>query len=284
MFAETWRVASKERRHGDKSFFTECFGACRGVRWFPLGGAPYYERRTPKPTTYELNDCRKYVFMDGVWKVYSYQTSCFNKKTFDDFLRETDRRLRLYLKTGRPLQKRAERAWAAPWVEAVVEADRQTKLDAARPRVVIRFDDLEQIRRDALATQDSLLTDEDRQEQARAVEDAESADVGNEASPTSEIVAPVEGRVVEPGEEAASAESLVPLDDDQRQTLCALLRGESVRATIAAKHTTPEIVADALNEALYDELGDSAVECDGEEIYLVEDYRDDIVRILGGTF
>jgi hypothetical protein len=43
----------------------------------------------------------------------------------------------------------------------------------------------------------------------------------------------------------------------------------------------PEIVADELNEALFDEIGDSVVECDGDEIILVEDYREDIMELLG---
>ena len=45
----------------------------------------------------------------------------------------------------------------------------------------------------------------------------------------------------------------------------------------------PEVVADTLNEALFDEIGDAAVECDGDDLVLTEDYRGDIIRILGGN-
>ena len=73
----------------------------------------------------------------------------------------------------------------------------------------------------------------------------------------------------------------LPLDENQRDLLLALLRGESVRERITKQHGMPEIVADELNEALFDEIGDSVVECDGDEIILVEDYREDIMELLG---
>ena len=45
----------------------------------------------------------------------------------------------------------------------------------------------------------------------------------------------------------------------------------------------PTVIADGINEALFDLLGDSAVECDGQDIVLVEDYREDLIRLLGGN-
>ena len=285
LFAQAWRCVAAEFRLGEKSFFTTCFGAQRAYRWRPFGNAIYYERRTLAPTTYFLYESHEYVFRDdGVWMEKNYQPQFFDKKTFDSFLRETDRRLRLYLKTGRPRKAREEDAWAAPYVEKVIDADRQARLDAAKPKVVIQFDDLERIRRDALATQDSLLTDADLREQSRAEDETERLNVEGEPDTTAENGRLAREPDVESGKEALAAKASVPLDDDQRQTLRMLLRGESVQATIAAKRWMPEVVADALNEALFDELGDAAVECDGKEIRLVEEYRDEIVRILGEEF
>ena len=43
------------------------------------------------------------------------------------------------------------------------------------------------------------------------------------------------------------------------------------------------VVADTINEAMYDEIGDSVVECDGDDLTLVEDYREDLEFILGGN-
>ena len=44
----------------------------------------------------------------------------------------------------------------------------------------------------------------------------------------------------------------------------------------------PSLVADAVNEALYDEIGDTVLNCEDDELALVEDYREDLWRMLGG--
>ena len=179
----------------------------------------------------------------------------FDKRLLTGLLKETDRRLRLYLKTGHPLKERKEAAWAVPYIEAVIEADRKAKLEAARPKVSIDFSGLDKIRKDALETQDNLLTEEETQCTPET------------ASKPSEVSVP-------------SGVS-VPLDGMQMQLLRMLLRGEPVQELIAAQHGMPSVIADAINEALFDLIGDTVVECDGKTITLVEDYRDNIIGILG---
>ena len=45
----------------------------------------------------------------------------------------------------------------------------------------------------------------------------------------------------------------------------------------------PSIAADAVNEAFFDEIGDTVVLCEGDALVLVEDYMEDIQRLLGGN-
>ena len=61
------------------------------------------------------------------------------------------------------------------------------------------------------------------------------------------------------------------------------MRGEPVDALIRNNHLIASVVADTINEAMYDEIGDSVVECDGDDLTLVEDYREDLEFILGGN-
>ena len=79
---------------------------------------------------------------------------------------------------------------------------------------------------------------------------------------------------------AAPSNTSVPLDGMQMQLLRMLLRGEPVQELIAAQHGMPSVIADAINEALFDLIGDTVVECDGETITIIEDYREDIINIL----
>ena len=61
-----------------------------------------------------------------------------------------------------------------------------------------------------------------------------------------------------------------------------LLRGESPDAVIREQHLIASVITDSINELLFDEIGDNVLECDGSTITLVEDYKEDIINILGG--
>ncbi len=343
LFAKAWRYACSHFNENGRELFNHCFGDLKTKVWFPLENVMYGARRPAEPVSYILNPCRKYTFDGRFWKESSYLKILFDKKRLTGLLHETDRQLRLYLKAGGRLKEMSDEAWAAPYVQAVIEADRAAKIEAAKPKVHIRFSDLDQIRRDALATRDSLLTEEERQEKyVTTVETAlsEYSDLMNsgtnnpqfdnsekaETSPERSVISAgtepalddvFAGTGTEPAldgvfagtspnhlpGEKHSADDIknfseenrlagkmegkepcspaLPLDENQRDLLLALLRGESVRERITKQHGMPEIVADELNEALFDEIGDSVVECDGDEIILVEDYREDIMELLG---
>lgn len=343
LFAKAWRYACSHFNENDRELFNHCFGDLKTKVWFPLENVMYGARRPAEPVSYSLNPCRKYTFDGRFWKESSYLKILFDKKRLTGLLHETDRQLRLYLKAGGRLKEMSDEAWAAPYVQAVIEADRAAKIEAAKPKVHIRFSDLDQIRRDALATRDSLLTEEERQEEyVTAVETAlpEYSDLmdsgtnkqqfdnsekagtcpersvisagtdpalddvfaGTGTEPALDGVFAVTSPNHLPGEKHSADDiknfseenrlagkmegkepcsPALPLDENQRDLLLALLRGESVRERITKQHGMPEIVADELNEALFDEIGDSVVECDGDEIILVEDYREDIMELLG---
>ena len=256
LFAAVWRLASVQYQEDGKKLFQLCFGRRRAQDWRPLEYTLYYDNSKKRESVaYELNPSRSYLFKEGAWYVVTYQSYYFNRKIIVDFLHETDRRLRLYLKIRHPLKERKEAAWAVPYIEAVIEADRKAKLEAARPKVSIDFSGLDKIRKDALETQDNLLTEE------------ETMGLPETASKPSEVSVPFGVSV--------------PLDGMQMQLLRMLLRGEPVQELIAAQHGMPSVIADAINEALFDLIGDTVVECDGETITLVEDYRDDLIGILG---
>jgi hypothetical protein len=72
------------------------------------------------------------------------------------------------------------------------------------------------------------------------------------------------------------------LDGIHAELLSALLRGETVEARIREMRLMPELVTDTINEAFFALIGDSVLECDGDRIRPVEDYREELAEILGG--
>ena len=72
------------------------------------------------------------------------------------------------------------------------------------------------------------------------------------------------------------------LDEVHTQILLTVMRGESAAELIRQQFLMPSVVTDTINEALFDEIGDNVLECDGEEITFVEDYREELNLIING--
>jgi len=259
LFAAVWRRACADEREG-KTLFTRCFGERQARAWYPLSNAVCYQREAPPDADYLLNDCRSFHCRGGAWQQLAFEKLSFDKELFHGFLHEADARLRRYLKTGRYLREKPADEWAVPDIEDAIEEDRRARLEAARPKISIDLTGLEQIRRDAVTTRESLLTEEERQEEA--------AEAEKPAAP--------------PPTETTGAGGL-PIDPVQAEILRALLAGEDPSPILRAHHRMPSIAADAINEALFDEIGDTVLLCEGDALALVEDYAEDVARILGGN-
>ena len=252
LFAGAWRRASAYVLR-EKDLFTLCFGSPQIRRWYPLSTAVYFGKAREKDRDYALDDNRIFRCRNGIWQAESYEKLTFDKIRLQGFLHETDARLRRYLRTGRYLRENTADEWAVPYIDAVIEADRKAVIEASRPRVTIDLSGLEQIRREALITQNSLLTEEDRE--------------------------------TDPAEPAPAADPdacSIPLDRVQIWILRDLLEGRDVSAILRENHLMPTVTADAINEAFFDEIGDSVLICEEDVLTLVEDYTEDIAHCLGG--
>ena len=365
---QEWLAGSFEQnRENGQDLFTRCFGEKTASAWYPFANAVYCWEKKPADSDYQLDACRSYRCRDGVWKMLTWEGRFFDLELFHGLLRQTDAMLRRYLKTGNYLKEKPEEALISPCVRAVIEEEKKEAEEAARPRVVLDLSGLDQIRRDALITRDSLLTDEERAEEetgfsartravaeatdpawektepafpaeekaeadarARAAVDEETAEP-TQAKRETETAAPAltetadpawaetkadtaapamtaseaekenpveaetergdparaeaETEKAFPAQVAAPAQSTLPelpLDDIQMEILRALLAGKPVSGLIREHHLMPALTADMINEAMYDEIGDSIVDCDNENLSLVEDYREDLTQLLGG--
>ena len=211
-----------------------------------------------------LNPCRSFHCRDGVWTEKRYANLYFDSDRFHAFMHETERVIRRCLKTGHYLRKNPEEAWVTPYVEQVLKEERQAEIEAARPKITIDLSNLEQIRQDALITRDSLLTEEETD----SAEDYRQKKQQPE-EPTQTI-------------NQNETESIAELDATHSRILLDLLRGEAVETYMKVNHLMPSVAADTINDALFDEIGDNVLECDGNTITLVEDYREDILQMVGG--
>lgn len=291
LFAEVWRTALAKSRYLGEDLFANCFSPKKVYPWYPLANAVYWELRTLPNFTFEVDAARRYIFQDGSWFEEKYEELFFDKKRFYQLVHTADGMFRRYLKTGRYLKENVSGAWAALYAEMVIEADRKAQEEAARPKITIDLSGLDQIRRDALVTRDSLLTaDEMEVADASLGADAfqrptnETAFPGADASKrligadTSErLVAETASQPSVPETAPDFPSSDLPFDTLILQTL---LQGNDATPLIRANRLMPSIVADRLNEAFYDDIGDNIIELDGDRLTLVEDYREDLCSLI----
>ena len=263
LFAAIWRHLSEKCRIGDKSFFTACFGRRRSYRWYPLSNAIFWEENPVRTADYDLSVCRSYRCRDGRWREMRYEKLFFNRNRFLAVFREADRIFRRKTKWGHYLKEKPEDLWAAPFIEEVFAARERAKAEAARPVVTLSLSEIEHVRRDAVITRERLLTEEEL------------------GGPAAEEPLPPPAADEEPGA-ALARPALDGLDATHTAVLAALVDGKNPAELIGAERLIPSVVADRINEALFDRIGDSALECDGNTISLVEDYREDLERILRG--
>ena len=286
LFAGVWRHTISRCSENGVDFFWRMFGGLKKEKWYPLSGAVWYDPDQFVDRVYELNDCHRFICSDGNWTEECYQSKYFNQKPFMAFMHETDRSLRVYLGIGARLKEIEDEAWVKPFVNAVIEEDKQAKIEAKRPKIVIDLDGLDKIRMDADVTRDRLLTDEEKGHEDQYI--PEGIDQTYTQDDTDQIVIQNNTEQIsihDNTEEISIQDVAVPessiIPAEYMDIIMELIAGHSVKEMIKAKFGMPEIYADSINEALYDEIGDNVVECVDDDLVLIEDYIDDLAGLMG---
>ncbi len=266
LLAHVWRHFSPLKLHGDKDFFTECFGEMRTAAWHPLEDTAFYSRFDRENGICSINAVRQYCLTQGKWSVSDYSREYFrHSEALSRFLHAAILLLSRDLHIRCSLRPSPLEAYLAPPLEAALQEAHRAKLQSERPRIVLSH--LDAIRRDAGKTRDSLLTEADLEDDAPVLpaETAPAETAPEEAAPA----------------EAAPAETIPGLSAFHIRVLRSLLAGKAVGDDLLREHMLPSVVADTINEALWDEIGDSVLNCESDRLSLVEDYREDLESILG---
>jgi len=166
LFAELWRYMAEHYDDCGWDIFAACFGKLRKFPWHPLANAVFLDQKKREEAEYKVTECRKFVCKNGEWSEIRYDELFFDRYRVHGIVHEADRQIRRYLKTGHYLREKKGEEWITPYVEAVIEKDRAAAEEAAKPKIMIDLSGLEKIRRDAQITRDSLLTEDEKREQA----------------------------------------------------------------------------------------------------------------------
>lgn len=317
LFAAIWRFANENYSEADSTLFTRIFDKAQEYMWYPLHNAMYVEESSRENTTYQLTACRSFTYTDGTWKQSKFNKLYFRLKVLHQLLHEADRQVRSKVKSGHYLRFKADEAWARELVEGAFAHLDQVQREASRVRVQLDIRNLNAIRADAASTRESLLTEEEKGEPAKSTFTqerlttkelfiAEKTRVAEEpstvektldtakrlANPNQHVPVYADTRghsTAEHGKQASEQNKQATKQSKQTSNrsesyettvLRMLTQGKSVSGYLREHHLMASVVADAINETYYDEIGDSIVEYDGSELTLVEDYVEDVMQLI----
>ena len=297
-YAAIWRSSAP-------LLFAACFGNMRMRAWKPFSDATRLKvvcERAGQGFSYQLNELRSFAATGNGFTEYSYLWQQFDSKRFFAFLKEADTALRVRFLRGKAL-KTASVTQDAALQESFSRAFASCEaMEAAQKlaAVPVRREKLAGIRAAAAVTTAALLTEAEtgaereelRQREAEKncglAELIDGEDRKQTGSAFVQVAAAVglnlselaNGGETDQTDQAGRTEIL---DAFERRCLAALLRGESVRAELRAAHCLTSLFAERVNEKLYEHFQDICLASEGEELFLVPDYREELETLLRET-
>ena len=282
IYAYVWKYILKSGNIDGKSIFTHCFGRMQNRSIYPLLNAVYWNDKTEEDADYIVNGVRSYHCKTGRWKEKSYIRAYFNKKKLAFIVHEIDRLIRDEFKLGYYLKPSMEDTRITTIIAAGFnEALKEIKHNE-RNMINIDFSALKKIRNDAEITRTSLLVDEDCiHSQTINTDIVEKADIQNA----------IEKNSIKYNDGNQSKSENLDFDkppeiseDINLKILKFIIAGKDYKSLIKSNNLFTSIITDNINETFFEDIGDNILECEGDEIYLVEDYREDILDIIGEIY
>lgn len=316
---ETWRaLAAYYRTHRKSTLVEHLFGVKSAQPYAMFRSAVFRPEAKHADTVVEAGPITRFICENGRWRCERFHNAARYSRELGNILKQVDGTLRA--KLGRddalkaaPVPKYMQRMIDKA-VDALIEeraarerAEEAKRQESARREIVIDFSRLGTIRREAAASCEALLVDEERGEDAYApangaCEQTASPVRAGSASVAASSECPetigcgaadslaadasallVAASAAQPAPEAAQRPDSALLDENEAAYARCLLKsgGKQELAAIAKTAGVPEsMLVDAVNEKLYDVLGDIAIEDAGDGPVVIEDYLEDVRGIV----
>lgn len=309
------------QEHNKPMLLEKCFGAKGVYPYHMFRKAIFYDHIHYEDYEYVFSDARIYRCRDGHWSLETFYKADSKSSDLGAICKEIDRICRRKFSFGHPLQQKLNLPLIIQAISDAADTYIKEKEEAAKPKIHIDFGKLSGIRKDAAYTRDQLITEEEMSDEDEFMKFDDEVSAGNETKAGSNNNASVYDYKLQPSENDNDIKDDITEDDiskdyilkgdisndqasndndandkavsndqpsgnlliseHQMNIVNLLLSGGNVIEYAASNHLMLAIEIDAINEALYDEIGDTVIEFDGDTPELVEDYIDDIKQILG---
>ncbi len=216
-----------------------------------FSSAIYYNREPIRNCTVELNPIHRYTCTNGTWYCEKYYGNRQRNKQLGIFLRTVDSIMRERYDFRYKLTLTDATKVEVAAINSALDRIEEEKRRQKAANIEIDLSCLDAIRTSADITRDRLLVEEDEEENA----------------PVTETISVEEEK-----------EGL--LTSDETAFLKAVLRGEGYEEAAMSSGSLPSVLAERINEKLFDEFDDIVIDFSGDVPVVIEDYTDDIEEMI----
>ena len=270
------------------------------VGWFPFPDLPCtLPKELPSPT-YRIDACTRVTTLAGRWFICRGYEHAGKSRDLGRILRAMDRQMREDWDDPRALKPRPLAKYLEKIIVQASAEQRQRELDAESRKIVIDLSKLGGIRAAAATTREALLVDEEIEDEPNApapaapvpaapAPTAQPSHAGEKGIAPSAATSPLAGGTISADapaaqggpDDAAGGDMPCGLDGLELEVIARVSEGRGFSDLLGPGRPMASVLVDSINEKLFDELGDTAIEYVDGEPRLVPDYVEDVRDICG---
>ncbi|SFC17891.1 TerB N-terminal domain-containing protein [Ruminococcus albus] len=244
--------------HRKKTLFEKFFGKSTISVHQMFNSAVFCYYRSSPQNSVVIDDVRRCFCRGGEWFTEGYAGKPYGNKEVGQFLRAVDSLMRRKYDFKKQLQTTDITKQLSKIITEQTDILLEEKKRAEAMRVDIDLSKLGSIRRAADITREKLIVDEEDFEE----EILSQSDV-QEESPDESV-----------------QENTTPLDNGEYAFMQALLYGGDYQSAAKNVGSMPSVMADSINEKLYDIFADTVIEFDGDTPAVIEDYEEELKGMI----
>ena len=241
-------------KHRKNEVCDKFFGHITDMSCRMFDSAVFYDRNTSASFDYSINEIHSYTCRNGLWRCTKYYGSRSKSPQLGDLLKLIDRIMRERYDFRYKLRSDGSSKTTASLIKKVLDAIDAEKQKKQAMTIEIDVSKLDSIRAAADITRDKLIVEEE--------EDIPEIPVFTEDVPED------------------TPESTSPLTANEISFLKALLSGGDWAASAKNSGEMPSILADSINEKLFDMFGDTVIDYSSDAPELIEDYICELEQLV----
>ncbi|MBO4867367.1 MAG: TerB N-terminal domain-containing protein [Ruminococcus sp.] len=244
--------------HRKKTLFEKFFGKSTISVHQMFNSAVFCYYRSSPQDSVVIDDVRRCFCRGGEWFTEGYAGKPHSNKEVGKFLRAVDSLMRRNYDFKKQLQTTDITKQLSKIITEQTDILLEEKKRAEAMRVDIDLSKLGSIRRAADITREKLIVDEE--------------EFDEDILPQSDVQEDVPDERVQ--------ENTTPLDSGEYAFMQALLYGGDCQSAARNAGSMPSILADSINEKLYDIFADTVIEFDGDTPAVIEDYEEELKGMI----